>query len=146
FPADSWPIWEKRIRTVETHGMEPLVEPTIETWFTGPFCEQRRDVTDRVRAMLRTTPPQGYAGCCHAIPKINTTERLGAIRCPTLVIVGADDPRTPVAAARTIHEALPSSELAVLESASHLSNMEQPEAFNEAMVGFLGNVMARRSA
>jgi 3-oxoadipate enol-lactonase len=137
-PPDGWPIWEERIRTVQANGMEALVESTIEAWFTAAFREQRRDVTDRVRAMLRSTPPQGYIGCCHAIPNLNTTDRLGEIRCPTIVIVGDQDPRTPVVAARTIHEALPSSELVVLKSASHLSNMEQPEAFNKALLDFLG--------
>jgi 3-oxoadipate enol-lactonase len=87
--------------------------------------------------MLRSTPPQGYIGCCHAIPKLNTIGRLGEIRCPTMVVVGEEDPRTPVATARTIHEALPSSELVVLKSASHLSNMEQPQAFNDALLDFL---------
>ncbi len=138
FPPDSWPTWEERIRTVQAHGMEGLVEATIEGWFTAPFRERRRDVTDKVRAMLRSTPPQGYIGCCHAIPKIDTTDRLGEIRRPAMVIVGEDDPRTPVATARTIHEALPSSELVVLKSASHLSNMEQPDAFNSALLRFLG--------
>ncbi len=55
-----------------------------------------------------------------------------------MVMVGEEDPRTPVTAARTIHEALPSSELVVLKSASHLSNMEQPETFNKALLDFLG--------
>ena len=137
-PPDNWPTWEERIRTVQAKGMEALVEPTIEGWFTGAFREQRRDVTDKVRAMLRSTPPQGYIGCCHAIPKLNTTDRLGTVCCPALVIVGEQDPRTPVAAARTIHETLPSSELVVLEPASHLSNMEQPKAFNKALLDFLG--------
>jgi 3-oxoadipate enol-lactonase len=137
-PADSGPTWEERIRTVQAKGMEALVEPTIEGWFTAPFRQQRRDVTDKVRAMLRSTPPQGYIGCCHAIPKINTTDRLREIRCPAMVMVGEEDPRTPVAVARTIQEALPSSELVVLKSASHLSNMEQPDVFNKALLAFLG--------
>jgi 3-oxoadipate enol-lactonase len=136
-PPEAWSSWEERICTVQAKGMEALVEPTIESWFTRPFREQRRDVTDKVRAMLRSTPPQGYIGCCHAIPKLNTIDRLGEMRCPTMVVVGEEDPRTPVAAARTIHEALPSSELVVLKSASHLSNMEQPEAFNGALLDFL---------
>lgn len=144
FGKDAWPTWEQRIRTVSAEGMEPLVEPTIEAWFTAPFRAQRRDVTDKVRAMLRATPPQGYIGCCYAIPKIAVTERLGEVRCPALVIVGDQDARTPVAMARTIHEALPSSELVVLPAASHLSNMEQPQAFNAALLGFLDRATSRR--
>ena len=138
-PPDNWPVWEERIRTVQAKGMEGLVEPTIEAWFTGMFRERRRDVTDTVRAMLRSTPPQGYIGCCHAIAKLNTTDRLSEIRCPAIVIVGEEDPRAPVAAARTIHQALLGSQLVVLKSASHLSSMEQPEAFNQVLLDFLAH-------
>ncbi|MEK7363923.1 MAG: alpha/beta hydrolase, partial [candidate division NC10 bacterium] len=93
--------------------------------------------------MLRGTPPQGYIGCCHALPTINTTERLRAVRCPALVIVGEEDPGAPPETARVIHAALPIAELAILRSASHLSNMEQPEEFNRVLLGFLDKVTGR---
>lgn len=145
YPKEAASVWEERIRTVEAKGMEPVVEPTLQRWFTAPFREQRRDVMDRVRAMLRSTPPQGYRGCCHAIPKIDVTDRLGAVHCPALVIVGEEDPGTPVEMARAIHAALPSAELAILRSAAHLSNMEQPEEFNRILLGFLDKVTGRRA-
>ena len=146
FPADALPMWEERILTVVARGMEPMVEPTILRWFTAPFRKQRQDVMDRVRAMLRSTPPQGYVGCCHAIPRINTTERLREVRCPALVIVGEDDSSTPVEMSRTIHAALPSAELAILRAASHLSNLEQPEEFNKVLLGFLDRVTGQNSS
>jgi 3-oxoadipate enol-lactonase len=93
--------------------------------------------------MIRSTPPQGYAGCCHAIAGLNLTERLNAITLPTLIIVGEDDPGTPVAASRTIHEQMQGSELVILQSAAHLSNLEQPEAFNQALIQFLAQHAAR---
>lgn len=136
-PAEAKAQWDDRIRTAEAQGMEPLVEPTIGRWFTAPFRERRRDVVDRVRAMIRATNPQGYAGCCHAIAGLNLTDRLSAIRLPTLIVVGEEDPGTPVAAARAIHEQIKGSELTIIPSASHLSNMEQPEAFTAAVTGFL---------
>lgn len=143
YPKDAAPVWEERIRTVEAKGMEPMVVPTIERWFTAPFRTRRPDVMERVRAMLRTTPPQGYIGCCHAIPKIDVTDRLGSLRCPALVIVGEEDPGTPVDMARAIQAALRSAELAILRSASHLSNMEQPGEFNRVLLGFLDKVTGR---
>lgn len=133
-------LWEGRIRTAEAQGMETLVEPTIERWFTAPFRQRRPEVVDRVRTMIRETDPRGYAGCCHAIAALDLTDRLPAIRLPTLVVVGEDDPGTPVAAARTIHEHIKDSELAIIPAAAHLSNLEQPEAFNNAVVTFLGRV------
>lgn len=143
YPGDVWSVWAERIKTVQEKGMEPLVEPTLQRWFTSGFRERRKDVLDKVRAMLRTTPPQGYIGCCHAIPKINVTDRLGAIGCPALVIVGEEDPGTPVAMAKTMHAGLPSAELAILRSAAHLSNLEQPEEFNRVLLRFLDRVTGR---
>jgi pimeloyl-ACP methyl ester carboxylesterase len=60
------------------------------------------------------TPAAGYAGCSHAIPKINLTARLKEIKCPILVIVGEQDPGTPLAMAREIHDNAPGSKLVVL--------------------------------
>jgi 3-oxoadipate enol-lactonase len=71
------------------------------------------------------------------------TDRLREIHCPALVIVGEDDLGTPVDMARDIHVALPGAELAILRSASHLSNVEQPEEFNRVLLGFLDKVTGR---
>lgn len=139
-PAEARATWDERIKTAETQGMEPIVEPTIGRWFTAPFRERRPDVIDRVRAMIRGTDPHGYAGCCAAISALNLTDRLGGIKQPTLVVVGEEDQGTPVAVARTIHEGIKGSELVIIPSASHLSNMEQPEAFTGAVTGFLARV------
>ena len=136
-PAEAKPMWDERIRVAQTQGMEPHVEPTIGRWFTAPFREQRADVVTPVRGMIRGTNPRGYIGCCHAIAALNLTDRLSAITVPTLIIVGEDDSATPVAASRTIHERVKGSELVILKSASHLSNMEQSEAFNRAITTFL---------
>ncbi len=143
YPKEARPMWEERIRTVEAKGMEPLVEPTLQRWFTAPFRQRRRDVMERVGAMVKSTPAQGYIGCSHAIPKIDVTDRLREVRCPALVIVGEEDPGTPVEMARAIHAALPMAELAILRSASHLSNMEQPEEFNRVLLGFLDKATGR---
>jgi 3-oxoadipate enol-lactonase len=143
YPAEARPQWEERIRTVEAKGMEAMVEPMLQRWFTAPYRARRPDVMERIGAMLRGTPPQGYVGCCHALPKIDTADRLGEVHCPALVIVGEEDPGTPVEMARAIHAALPAAELAVLRHASHLSNVEQAEEFNRTLLGFLDKATGR---
>jgi 3-oxoadipate enol-lactonase len=140
YPAEGAVLWKARVDTAHAKGMEPLVDPTLQRWFTEPFRNAHPDIIERVGDMIRTTPVPGYAGCCAAIPKINLTARLKEIRCPSLVIVGKDDPGTPVAMAEEIHKALPGSELVVIPSAAHLSNMEQPDAFNKALADFLAKV------
>jgi 3-oxoadipate enol-lactonase len=139
-PPEARPTWDERIKVTRTQGMEPHVEPTVGRWFTAPFREKHPEVVDRVRPMIRATSPRGYIGCCQAIAGLDLTDRLHAISAPTLIIVGEDDPGTPVAASRTIHEKIRGSELVILKSASHLSNMEQPEAFNRAVTGFLSKL------
>ncbi|HZP88993.1 MAG TPA: 3-oxoadipate enol-lactonase [Burkholderiales bacterium] len=138
YPAELRSVWTDRIKLATEKGMEPLVEPTLKRWFTESFLAQRPPLVERVAAMIRNTPVAGYVGCCHAIPQIDLTDRLHTIDCPVQVIVGEQDAGTPVTMAREIHEAIPGSEMVILPNASHLSNLEQAEAFNRALTGFLG--------
>jgi 3-oxoadipate enol-lactonase len=139
-PAEAKPLWQERIKTAESQGMEPLVESTLSRWFTEPFRKSRKDVVDKVAKMIRATPPAGYAGCCHAISALDLTDRISAIKTPTIAIVGEDDPGTPVAAHKVIHEKIAGSRLEIIPQAAHLANMEQPEAFNRALSSFLNTV------
>src|SRR3989442_209738 len=63
-----------------------------------------------------------------------------AIKLPTVVIVGEDDPGTPVAASRVIAENIKGAQLEIIPAAAHLSNLEQPEKFNRALSAFLTSV------
>jgi len=137
YPPEAAVLWAERIRTAETQGMAALAQPTLERWFTRAFRERHPEVVERVRALILATPVAGYVGCCHAIPKIDLTARLKEIRCPALVIVGAEDPGTPPAMAREIHDNLPGSEYVEIPGAAHLANLEQPQAFDRALGDFL---------
>jgi 3-oxoadipate enol-lactonase len=131
-------LWQQRIDAVAAGtSMEPLVESTVARFLTPDTVKNRPAVADAVRAMVRTTPVAGYVACCQAIAKLNLTHRLPEIALPTLVVVGADDPATTVAMARTIHQGIAGAELVILKDAAHLSNLEQPEAFNAAVLDFL---------
>jgi 3-oxoadipate enol-lactonase len=136
-PAAAVAGWEERIQTATSQGMEPLVEGTIGRWFTPPFIQARADVVDRVRAMIRATPPAGYVGCGGFIRSLDITGGFARITAPTLVICGADDPSTPPALSQAIHAGIKGSTLIELKSAAHFANMEQPEAFNQALLAHL---------
>ena len=135
-PAAAAAAWADRIQTAQSKGMAAVVDGTLARWFTEPFRKTNPPGIARVDAAIRATPVAGFVGCCHAIQKINVTARLKEITCPTLVIVGEQDPGTPVAMAREIQEAMPGSELVIIPSAAHLSNIEQPQAFTDVMMGF----------
>jgi 3-oxoadipate enol-lactonase len=132
------PMWEDRIRVAEIHGMTAtLVDRTMAIWFTEEFRAKHREVVDRVASMLRTTDPRGYAAAIRAIGFVDLTERIGSIRCPTLVVVGESDPGTPPAMARVIHERIAGSELLTIPGAMHCAVVEDADRFLTALTGFL---------
>lgn len=130
-------IWDERIARAAREGMGSQAEPTIGRWFTPRFVKEHAEVVDSMRAMIRATDARGFVGCAAAIKTHDALDRLSEIKVPTLIIVGEKDPGTPVAAAEAMHERIAGSQLVVIESASHLSNLEQAEAFNEALLAFL---------
>jgi 3-oxoadipate enol-lactonase len=137
YPGEVWPLWQERIKTAEEKGMAPLVQPTLERWFTEPFRKSNPGPVAAIARLIAATPVAGYAGCCHAIPKINLTSRLSEIRTPMLVICGDQDPGTPPAMAQEIHDNAPGSKLVMIPKAAHLSNLENPAAFTRAMREFI---------
>jgi 3-oxoadipate enol-lactonase len=136
-PEEALPIWEERIGLAQKKGMDALAESTMERWFTASFRRKPLPALDKIRGMIRTTPVKGYVGCSRAIMRLNLTERLREITLPSFIIVGEEDPGTPVAASQVIHEQIKGSELVILKSAAHLSNIEQQDAFNTAVMAFL---------
>jgi 3-oxoadipate enol-lactonase len=137
---ESWPLWDERIEVARSEGMEAHVEPTLARWFTKGFIDAHPPMVDVVRDMIRSTPVEGYAGCAEAIKHLDLLDRLPALRLPTLIMVGDEDPGTPPDTARDIQERIADSELVILAPASHLSNIEQPEQFNHALLAFLERV------
>jgi 3-oxoadipate enol-lactonase len=128
--------FKDRVAKVRAGGMEAMVDPTLERWFKASFRAASPKLMARVANWIRATPPDGYIGCCAAIPTIDVTHRLGEITVPCMVMVGADDIAMPPAMAQTLDEHLPHSELVVIPGAGHLSNLEQSGAFNAALSRF----------
>jgi 3-oxoadipate enol-lactonase len=140
FPAEAQPIWQERIDKTNKKGMKALLEETMERWFTPSFLTQNSKMLTLIREQLLTTPVSGYIGCAEALRRLNYLDRLPEIKMPTLIMVGEDDPGTPVSASEAMHKRISNSKLVVLPSARHLSNVEQTEAFNSALLNFLKNL------
>jgi 3-oxoadipate enol-lactonase len=136
-PPGAREIWEARIAQVEREGSAPLLESTLERWLSPEFRRRRPPILEEIRRQFLETSPQGYAGCCRAIMALDYRERLSAIGVPTLVVVGEDDPGTPVAAARELATGIAGARLEIIPAARHLSNVEQPEIFNRILTAFL---------
>ena len=139
-PQEAQPIWQERIEKTRAKGMESQVNETMERWFTPAFLKQNPPMVGLIRKQILATPVAGYLGCAEAIRRLNYLNRLAQIKLPTLIMVGEDDPGTPVSASQAMHERIPNSKLVILPSARHLSNVEQAEAFNAALLAFLKNL------
>ena len=129
-------LWAKRIDTARKEGMAPLIPATMERWFTAPFREREPAAVERIAAMARSTPPEGYAKTCEAIVAMDQHESIKAIRTKTLVIAGAHDNATPTAEGRYIAEHIPGARYVELPAA-HISNVEAADQFTKALVDFL---------
>lgn len=136
-PDEARPLFQERMHVARTKGMEALVQGTLERWFTPPYLKQNPPEVDLIRKQILATPVAGFLGCSEAILGLNYLDRLSEIKLPTRIIVGEDDPGTPVEASKAIHEHIPDSKLVILPSAAHLSNIEQAEAFNTTLMEFL---------
>jgi 3-oxoadipate enol-lactonase len=136
-PPGSREIWEERIDLVRKEGLAPLLDPTLERWFTPKFIRQAPPILEKIRRQFLATSINGYVGCSQAIMELDYLEKLGKIQISTLIVVGEEDPGTPVSAARAIQECMVGSKLAILPGARHLSNVEQVGAFNRAVLDFL---------
>lgn len=128
--------WDARIRTVAEQGMGPLVEPTLERWFTPDFRAARPECVERVRQMLLSCDPRGYAACSAAIREMDQRESIKTITAQTLVIGGAKDPAIPPAQAELIANSIVGAKLVLLDAA-HLSNIERADAFTATLLEFL---------
>lgn len=131
-------IWDTRIRTASEGGMSTVVDGAMARWVAPALLAGGNPpLVARLREMILSTPARGYIGWCQAIRTLDITSRLGAIRLPTQVIVGALDPATPPAAAEVIHRGITGSELVVIPGVSHMLQVEDPAAFHRHLLPFL---------
>jgi 3-oxoadipate enol-lactonase len=128
-------VYNERAALVRSEGTGVTVDGARERWFTPAFrdsTEARRIIDD-----LIATSPDGYAACAEAVGAFDFHDRLGEISTRTLVLYGAQDPVTPPDVIEALANGIPGAEVRAIPSAAHLANVEQPEAFNDAVSSHL---------
>jgi 3-oxoadipate enol-lactonase len=128
--------WDGRIKLVREKGLAGIVDPNMERWFTAEFRERSPAAMAKMREMFLATDVEGYIGCGEAIRDMDHRPLLPKIGRPTLVIAGRRDPATTLEAGEYIKANVPGAKITVLEAA-HISNLEQPAAYAETVLGFL---------
>ena len=100
--------------------------------------KNQKDKVDFIKNMILKTPPDNI--CKTLMALANRKEKcsiLENINIPALILVGEEDKVTPLAAASKMHELIKESTLHTIKNAGHLSNLENPEAFNTHIKDFL---------
>ncbi len=130
-------LWAERAATVRAHGLSALADASLTRWFTADWLARNPQRAEAMRAMLCATPPEGYATLCEVLERLDLRPVLPRIQAPTLVIVGANDPATPLAYGKVIAAGIPGAELALVDDAAHLAVIEQPAALTDLILAHL---------
>ena len=144
--ADSSEAAEKRTEQAaraRREGIGWLADAMAPALLGETSLSSRPEVEARVRKTMEGADAEGVAKALEAMrERPDSTALLPQITVPVLAIVGAEDTVTPEAEAQRIAEGVPDGQLVVIPGAGHLSNLETPEAFGEALDAFLARIDA----
>ena len=132
---------ENVARIAETQGTGAIADLQVPRVLSEYTRQHYPNVELRVRQMIDTATPQGIAAASRGMAqRADSSELLAGITCPALVIVGEQDVLTPPSVAQEYAAQIPNAQCVVIQHAGHLSNLEQPEAFLQAVREFLGSI------
>jgi 3-oxoadipate enol-lactonase len=136
--------WLDRAAVVRTGGIEAIVESTVARWSSAGLAERDPAAVARMERMIRSTSAQGYCGCAAALAALNYGHRLHEIEAPALVLCGSEDHGAPPENTRQMHAMIKGSRFLEIEQAGHISNIEKPAIFNDAVTNLFDKVEQQR--
>ena len=117
--------------------MIAAADASVSRWFPDDFASMQPQKFKKVHAMVASCDLAGYVQACKALQHQDTREAANNIAVPALVVAGADDASTPIAELRAMSDMINGAQYVELD-AGHIMNVENPNAFNRALLGFLG--------
>lgn len=128
---------DKMIATAQSEGSAPIIDQMVPKLLGETSLNGREDVVKTVQRIAARQSPIGIANALRALrDRPDSLDLLPQITVPTLVVVGEEDSITPLSMAQNLADNIPDTLLEIIPQAGHLSNLEQPEIFNEAMLKF----------
>ena len=115
-------------------GVAPLIDGILQRWLTTPYRMAHPEQVERIRAMLLTVKPQGYAACGAAIRDMDQRQSIKTITAKTLVIGGTQDPGTTPADHALIAASIPGAQLVMLEAAHCSTSSDKRSSRNTVAV------------
>ena len=124
------PVWKERLAACLLDATASA-DAIVAKFLPGMFTEAvPREVREELSAIVSDFHPVGFRLMSLSSAEMDTRDLLPKIDVPTLLLWGEGDRRSPMHIAEQFRAAIPAAELAVIAKAGHLSNMEQPDAFN----------------
>lgn len=134
-------VREQQAQRIMADGMNGIAEATLPKLLSPRTLAEKPEVVAQVREMILRSDPHGAAAAQRGMAvRRDYSGDLANIDSPALIIVGREDPIRPVADAEFMHRMIANSRLEIIEDAAHMTNMEQPEVFNRALLKFLENL------
>ncbi len=130
------PVFEERVRQARAGRMDEIAEVVATTGLSERCRAEDPRLLGLMRELIVSNDPQAYAECS-AATAVATMENPGQVACPVLAFCGSEDPVTPPAAAAAIAGAVGNGRTAVVDGAAHWCQIEDPEATNRVLFGFL---------
>jgi 3-oxoadipate enol-lactonase len=128
----------QQARSVKVDGIKKFAEGFVKAVFYEKTFHSNPRAVELIRSIIENTPPLTVAGTLIALAgRTDTSASLPAIRVPTLILVGEHDTLTPPSASLAMKEKIPNAEMYIIPNAAHMSNLENPEVFNDHLVKFL---------
>jgi 3-oxoadipate enol-lactonase/4-carboxymuconolactone decarboxylase len=130
-------FWQDRQAVVRREGYGSFIAGVLSPrWFTADFAKRSPGT---ITAFRERFPKdwRGYAVCCGVIETLDLAERIAAIRAPTLIMVGAEDPATPLAMSEDLRNRIPDAEMIIIPKLTHLLVVERPDVVNPYIAAFL---------
>lgn len=128
-------------QTAYVNGTDAVADIMLPKLLRATSLQQRAELVEDVRKTIRRTPVSGILVDLMAMAnRPDSVAHLRTLTCPTLVVVGQEDHTTPLADAQIMATEIPGARLAVIPAAGHLSNLEQPEVFNDLVRNFGENL------
>jgi len=128
-------------QTAVGHGSDAVADIMLPKLLGATSLQTNQKLVDYVRKTIRGTSVSGIVTDLMAMAdRPDSVHQLGTITAPSLIVLGREDNTTPLADAQLMAERIPSARLAVIPAAGHLSNLEQPDVFNDVVTGFVGGL------
>lgn len=129
------------MRTIKTQGIEKYANEFVKLLLAPTTLSSQPKLVEKIKNIIRANPPVGIRGALLALAaRTDTTGVLARITVPTLVLIGEHDGLTPPALGEAMRQKIPNAILEVVPKAGHLSNMENPEFFNQKLACFIRNL------